>query len=59
MVIPCQNIDITNNIFFKRYDSLIEKVTYHVSNLGHIYQGLNMTVKNNINESDIGKYNQQ
>ena len=46
-------------LYFTRYDSLIEKITYHVSNLGHIYQGLNMTVKNHINKSDIGKSNQQ
>ena len=47
-----------------RNDTLIEKITFHISNLGHIYQGLNMTAKNHlikgdINESDIGKYDQQ
>ena len=61
MVIICQNHNITINI---KYDTVIEKVTFHISNLGHIYQGLNITAKNHlikgdINESDIGKYNQQ
>ena len=51
-------------ILVLRYDTLIEKITFHISNLGHIYQGLNITAKNHlikgdINESDIGKYNQQ
>ena len=61
MVILCQNHNNTINI---KYGTLIEKVTFHILNLGHIYQGLNMTAKNHlikgdINESDIGKYNQQ
>ena len=60
MVIQVQNHNVTIN----RYDTLIEKITSYISNLGHIYQGLNMTAKNHlikgdINESDIGKYNQQ
>ena len=51
-------------ILLLKYDTLIEKITFHILNLGHIYQGLNMTAKNHlikgdINESDIGKYNQQ
>lgn len=65
MVILVQNRNVTINIFILvRYDTLIEKITSYISNLGHIYQGLNMTAKNHlikgdINESDIGKYNQQ
>ena len=51
-------------IYYFRYDTLIKKITFHISNLGHIYQGLNITaknhlIKNDINESDIGKYTQQ